>query len=59
MEIVYAILFAVIILFIFATTFVLNSKTKAPEVDIEMTGCKGCANSFCNHNPENKTKEDM
>lgn len=43
---------------IFVATYVMNNKTKAPDIEVDMDGCKGCHNFACGHHQTHKLKEE-
>ncbi|MDR3215096.1 MAG: hypothetical protein LBT75_02325 [Bacilli bacterium] len=50
--------FMLLIVFMFIITYLLNNRTKKPDIDINIDGCHGCYNIECNHNPAHQVKEE-
>ncbi|MEG0283519.1 MAG: hypothetical protein RR543_00815 [Erysipelotrichales bacterium] len=50
--------FMVAVVALFITTYLINEKTKAPDIDVDISACGGCHNISCGHHEAHrKTKE--
>jgi hypothetical protein len=54
MNIIVLTILMAVLLTIFIGTYVLNNRTKAPEMDVDLAGCKGCHNITCGHHDSHK-----
>lgn len=55
MELLVAVGFIVLVVFMFVGTYVLNNRVQAPDIDVDMSGCGGCKSINCGHNPARKS----
>ncbi|MGL4382748.1 MAG: hypothetical protein ACRCTA_03425 [Bacilli bacterium] len=57
MNLLLTIIFIVFIVLLFIGTSYLNAKTKAPDIDLDLSACQGCRSISCNHHPAHQIKD--
>lgn len=50
--------FLAVVVGLFIITYLINEKTQAPEVGVDISGCGGCHNISCGHNSAHKIAKE-
>lgn len=56
-RIIVIIILLVVVIGMFITTYVLNKRTPAPDIDVDMSGCSGCKSVMCQRHPAHNSKQ--
>lgn len=50
--------FFVVVVALFIITYLINENTRAPKVDVDISGCRGCHNISCGHHNARRIVEE-